>query len=145
ELRVEAAVALWVLISSLLAATFTVSASWPTSSVALIEAGVAHSTRTSRITAVLKPLSETVTTYTPGDTLGTLNSPSPLETASKATPDSFLTVTVAPGRAPPALSTTVPLIEAFAPCANAETPARTASKASTDTRSAHRVIKAPPP
>src|SRR5262245_705067 len=94
---VDDTVAVCVLINSLLAATFTVSDSWPTSRPALSDCGVPGSTRTSFIATVLNPLSATVTVYTPGATPGIVNSPSPLETASNDTPDSFLTTTAAPG------------------------------------------------
>src|SRR5688500_8217515 len=96
-------------------------------------AGVPDSTRTSLMTAVLKPVSETVTVYTPGETPGTLNSPSPFEIASNDTPDSFFTTTEAPGIAPPELSRTVPEIEVVAPCAKAETLVSSTSRMDTDT------------
>ena len=131
------------LISSELAATVTVSDNWPTSSTAFRDAGVPGSTRTSDMTAVLNPLSETVTEYTPGATPGTLKSPSPFDTASNDTPDSFLTTTAAPGMAPPALSRTDPEMDDVA-CANASVLVRTASAARRHTRRMLRVIKAPP-
>src|SRR5215510_3315860 len=119
--------------SSLLAATFTVSAIWPTSSTAFTVAGEPGRTRTSFITAVLNPLSDTVIAYTPGGTPGTVNRPSPFDTASNDTPDGFFTTTVAPGIAPPALSTTLPVMDEVAPCARGKAVASSTNAATRHT------------
>jgi hypothetical protein len=69
--------------------------------------------------AVLNPVNATVTVYLPAPTAGTENTPSELLTVSNDAPALFVTMTVAPGIAPPAESTTVPEIEDVA-CANAK-------------------------
>ena len=77
--------------------------------------GVAASSRTSLITAVLNPSSATVTVYVPGSRTGIENAPDVFENVSNAVPvEVFLTVTVAPGTTPPAVSTTTPAREEFA-------------------------------
>ena len=58
---VDETVAVCVFTSSLLLCTLIVSSSWPTSSTALTAVGVPGCSRTSLMTAVLKPCSETVT------------------------------------------------------------------------------------
>ena len=70
---------------------------------------MAASSRTSLITAVLKPSSATVTVYVPGSSTGIENAPDELLTVSNVLAVAlFLTVMVAPGTTPPAVSTTTP-------------------------------------
>src|SRR5207247_1917852 len=77
--------------------------------------------RTSSSTAVLNPTSETVTVYVPVSRDGTTKSPRASVTVLKLAPDAvFVTVTVAPGMKPPAVSTAVPDSDALTPpCARA--------------------------
>ena len=63
--------------------TSTVSVRLPTSSVPVMLPGVAASRRTSLMTTVLKPLSETVTVYVPGSSTGIENAPVELLRVSK--------------------------------------------------------------
>src|ERR671912_482603 len=127
---VAATTGVCVLINSELLETLIVSVIAPTSRTILTAVGVFSCTTTSA-TAVLNPLSATLTLYAPAATAGTLKAPSPLVTASNDAPDSFLTVTAAPGMAPPALSTTVPEI-APAPCARTDGLAPSTSAANRD-------------
>src|SRR3954462_9091879 len=73
-----------------------------------------------------------------------LKSPSPLDTASKDTPESFLTTTAAPEIAPPAESSTAPVIDEVAACPEARALARTTSETHVHTCTSSRFIKAPP-
>jgi hypothetical protein len=110
DVIVDVTVVACVCTSSLRLDTSTVSDSAPISSVALISPGRDARRRTSEITAVLKPLSEIVTVYVPGSRAGTEKAPDVFVTASDVTFVAlFLTLTVAPGTTPPALSTTRPL------------------------------------
>src|SRR5690606_4103403 len=92
------------------------------------------------MTAVLNPVSATVTLYVPATRAGTLNTPSAFETVSKDAPDVLVTVTAAPGMAPPAESTTVPEIDAVAPCAETGALHPRASVVSTHTHARLRLI-----
>ena len=105
------------LISSALApVTVMVSATFPTSSVALTVVGMPGWTRTSVITAVLNPASDTVTVYVPADKAGTENAPVVLVTTSYFVSVALLlTTTLAPGMTPPAVSVTTPEIADVAP------------------------------
>ena len=112
--------AVCVLMSSALApVTVMISATFPTSSAALMVVGTPNWTRTSVMTAVLNPASDTVTVYVPADNAGTENVPVVLVTTSNVVSVALLlTTTLAPGMTPPALSVTTPeMADVAPPCA----------------------------
>ena len=74
-LIVDATAADCVWTSCVAASTMTVSSSLPISRIALTEAGALAPTMTSFRTAVLNPISATVTVYAPGSTAGIVNVP----------------------------------------------------------------------
>ena len=98
--------------------TTTVSLRPPTSRVAVTELGMPALSATPLSTAVLKPVSVTVTEYVPGSIAGIENDPCDDETVSWVAPvPMFVATTVAPGMAPPVVSTTVPASDDVTPCA----------------------------
>src|SRR6185436_10375073 len=98
-------------------------------------AGTPAETVTSLSTAVLKPCRVTVTVYFPALSAGIVNEPfEAVTTVLVELNASLLTVTVAPGIAPPLESVTTPVIDEVAPpCANAVAATRDSSIAATDT------------
>ena len=104
--------------------TVTFSSSAPTSSVIFTVAGTAAFSVTELRTTVLKPISATVTEYTPPGNEGTVKPPSvPLTTSTSAPVPLFLTLTLAPGMTRPDESTTVPDSDVKKlPCARASEP-----------------------
>src|SRR5258708_18976279 len=89
--------------------TVTFSSTAPTESVTLTLAGTAACSVTELSTAVLNPISETVTEYVPPVSDGTVKPPSlPDTTVASAPVPVFLTLTSAPGMTAPDESTTTP-------------------------------------
>ncbi len=118
-LSVDETVAVCVLMSSALLATVIVSSSWPSSSCTFTSKGCPGSRRTFGRTAVLKPDKVTLTVYVPGFSDGREKTPCALVTVVNEPPAASVTTTLAPGMAPPLVSTTVPVMdeEAPPPCA----------------------------
>src|SRR5438876_2665111 len=123
--------------SALSPVTVTFSSSVPTASVTLTLAGIAAFKVTSFNTAVLNPMSATVTEYVPPGSDGIVKPPSLADTVLNSAPvPLFFTLTSAPGMTPPDESTTVPESDVKKlPCACA------ALATPTITRTAAKILK----